>query len=83
MESQNKYVKQRRGSKHKKSCGEKSVEQNNSTSSSSLWVVVAYSYILRKAKAFYEWIRSNGNYDEVPLADPYFSIPVLPPTTTN
>lgn len=78
------YMKQRRGSKQKKSCGEKSVEQNNSTSSSSsLWVVVAYSYILRKAKAFYEWICSNGNDDEVPLADPYFSVPVLPPTTTN
>ncbi|KAH0645540.1 hypothetical protein KY290_034325 [Solanum tuberosum] len=76
-------MKQRRGSKHKKSRGEKSVEQNNSTSSSSLWVVVAYSFILRKAKAFYEWICSNGNYDEVPLTDPYFSVPVLPPTTTN
>uniref|UniRef100_A0A0V0H411 Putative ovule protein n=1 Tax=Solanum chacoense TaxID=4108 RepID=A0A0V0H411_SOLCH len=64
MESQNKYMNQRRGPKHKKSRGEKSVEQNNSTSSSSLWVVVAYSFILRKAKAFYEWICSNGNYDE-------------------
>lgn len=84
MGSQNKYLMQRRGSKNKKSCGEKSDEQESNSNSSSLWVVAAYSYILRKAKAFYKWVCSNGNDDEVlMLADPYFSVPVLPPTTPN
>lgn len=79
MGSQNKYLKQRRVS-----CEEKSDEQESrSSSSSSLWVVAAYSYILRKAKAFYKWVCSNGNDQEVLLADPYFSIPVLPPTNPS
>lgn len=66
-----KYLKQRRG--HKKLCDETSDEQESS--SSSLWVAAAYSYIMRKAKAFYKWICNNGS-EEV---DPYFSVPVLPP----
>ncbi|KAK4364819.1 hypothetical protein RND71_016177 [Anisodus tanguticus] len=86
MGLKNQYLKQRRGSKRKK-CGEKTEQE--SSSSSSLWVVTAYSYILRKAKAFYDWV-SNGNKEEelwveneVMLVDPYFSVPVLPPTPPN
>ncbi|OIT33367.1 hypothetical protein A4A49_09642 [Nicotiana attenuata] len=76
MELKKQLLKQRKGSKRKKQQAE---------SSSSLWMVTAYSsisYILRKAKAIYEWF-CDGNQElwlqnEVTVVDPYFSLPVLP-----